>query len=852
MADEEKSSSLDDIEKLLEGLETDFSEIRGDKKVTSVTSVTPPSSAEKKPSEPPAKETAPQPPAPEVPPAEIPEVPQEPVTPTETIPPAQKEEPASLTDELLSGLEEPFETQAQQPELEVPPAEIPEVPQEPVTPTETIPPAQKEEPASLTDELLSGLEEFPPTPPAPETVPEMEPTLVEQPQAEQPQAEQPQAEQPQAEQPKEEEFQISDEDAIKIQKKISTLSPELKKIVKQSILKEDLPKPDLNTLLRYLINNAPEVEIKKFIESKKGIKVKAIVPPLYHPPITRKIKPGIFDIIKHDFYPILRLAVGVALIFLLLYIPIIGPSCRSHKANSLINEGVKRIDKDDINNFNIAEKYFEQANQLKKNFYESYIKYGKAYVGVKNFSRAEDKYLALQKINPEYIQVYFALGDMYQKEMDYKRAIKNYKIVLQYDKNNIDALDKIARVYYYRLNNKEKALEIYNKIIENEPDNIQAHYGLLSIYIWNEDLDNVEREHYLDNIEREHYQVLKLGVKKQRGRHSKILGLRIGPRKKYYIDKKRLTELADFYIDFQTDNIAKKEDLLLKAEDTIKRILDNDEKYSDAYYEYAKLNKKRKDYKNAIRNLNEAISEKKNDARYYNLLGEIYSETGKFNLAIDAFETSMQVNPNFYKAYYNLGNINFYKLDNYAEAMELYSTASEKLKDKYPDLSYNLGWIYYNDNNYIEANKRFTDALESAPTDDPILHYAMGNTFLKLQKYELATDQYLNAIDYFREKYGEHPKINIENKDMVKDMNLLSVIYNNLGVSYLYNNNEKQALVYFWKAIESAKKLGYSNEIPQARVNIQYVLKKSPGMNEPAVFNELPKELKINEKSINF
>jgi len=89
---------------------------------------------------------------------------------------------------------------------------------------------------------------------------------------------------------------------------------------------------------------------------------------------------------------------------------------------------------------------------------------------------------------------------------------------------------------------------------------------------------------------------------------------------------------------------------------------------------------------------------------------------------------------------------------------------------------------------------------------------------------------------------------------MVRDMETLSAIYNNLGVAYLYQGNEKQALVYFWKAIEAAKKLGYSNENPSARINIQYTLRKTPEITQPSIFEEIPKsfEKSTYEKPIPF
>ncbi len=826
MAEEEesKSGNQEEIEKILEGIDTDFAELTGAKKEVISVSAPPPTEEAAPPTPPtaeapsaPAPETAP-PPTAEAPPPSAEAAP----SPAEAPPGEAK--PSTLAEELLSGLEEmaPAPPAAEAPPVSeaapAPPAEAP--PAEPAPPPETPPSAEA---APLPAETAPPTPEAPPPEAAPAPAPPPAEAVPPTPPPEAPPS--PEAAPP----PPAEGITISDEDAIKIHKKISTLKPQLKQMVKKIVLNDELPPQDMQTLFQYLLEDAPEDKIKEFVETKKGIKIEeiAVPPPAAVPRVTRKIKPSVFDIIKHDFIPILRLAVVAIGILILIYATVLKPVLRSFKAKSLIKKGVNYIHTDNIGNFTKAEQIFNQALNLKKDFYEAYIKYGDAYLDVRKYNRAEKKYTTVLKKNPEYIDAYFRLGELYLKLNDPQTAIKSFKTILKYDKNNIKALDKIARIYYYNLNNKEKALEIYKKIVENEPDNIYAHYGLLSIYIWNNDLDNVEREHY---------QVLKLG------------------RKKDYMDKKRLTELAAFYLDYKAQSRAHKEELLLKAEDTLKRILKEDKKYSDAYYEYARLHRIRKDYKNAIASLEKAIKIKEDDPRYYNLLGEIYMDTGNENLAIDVFEKCIQIDPQFYKAYYNLGNINYYSLDNYGKAKEDYLKAAEGLKEKYVDLNYNLGWIYYNEGDFIEANKWLSSALEKLEKDNPIIHYAMGNTYLKLKRYELAVSEYLSSIDFYKEKYGEYPKINLENKEMVRDMETLSAIYNNLGVAYLYQGNEKQALVYFWKAIEAAKKLGYSNENPSARINIQYTLRKTPEITQPSIFEEIPKsfEKSTYEKPIPF
>ncbi len=616
--------------------------------------------------------------------------------------------------------------------------------------------------------------------------------------------------------------EFSDEEITTIFNNIKSLRPILRKYVKEVILNDELSPQDTKTLLNYLLLNEDPDIIQAFIERKTGRK---ITPPKIakKKEVPKKIGPSIFSVIANNLFPIIRLLIPLILIIYILFAFVFTPIINNHKAKSLIKEGIKLIYTDDIMNFDKAEKNFKKALSIKKKFYNAYIKYGDAYFKVKRLRRAYNKYVGVLKLKEDFIPAYFKLGELFRYEGKYKEAIKTFKKILNYDKNNIKALDKIARIYYYDLKDPQKAKKVYKDIIKNDPENIYAHYGLLSIYILDDDLENVEKEHY---------QVLKNSSK--------------------YIDLKRLTELARYYINYNTKgDYALRDDLLLKAEDTLKRILEKNPKYSEAYYEYARLQYKRKDVNNAILKVKEAIKYNNEVAKYHNFLGELYVDKKNFNLAIDEFNRAIEIDDNFAKAHYNLGNINYYGLENYDKALDEYLYAARQLKDEIIELDYNLGWIYYNKNDYIDADKWFNKAQEIETNDNPVIRYAKGNTYLLSKLYKNAIDEYKEAVDYFKSKYGEFPKINKENEDEVNDMEILSAIYNNLGVSYIYLNNETRALVYLWKAVESAKKIDYNNENAPARINIQYIFnsKKNKSVStKPVIFKEIPRSISKSDE----
>lgn len=610
---------------------------------------------------------------------------------------------------------------------------------------------------------------------------------------------------------------LSDEQVITIHKKVLTFPPRLRKIVSQIIIRESLPREDMMVLFDYLLLDEKESIIRTFLENKLNTRIteKAKRREEETPYGRPTLRPSLVDIIRHDFIPILRLAIPLLAFLVFLAFIVIKPVWDRSRAAGMVRQGARLIRTDREAAFRDAEEKLQKALTIKKDYFTAYLEYGDAYLDVKKYVKSEQKYREFLRRRPSDIQGYLKLGNLFESQKLEDEAVEEYRKVLKFSKNNIQALDRIARIYYYTKNDREQALRIYSQMIEKDPRNVYAHYGKLSIHIWNKDLENVERQHL---------QVLKHG------------------REKYY-DLKRLTELAQFYIDYEAATRAQKTEHLNKAEDTLQRVLEQNKKYSEAYFQYARLYRVRQDFSRSRLNIERAIHHNPR-AKYYNFLGEIYLIQNKLNLAIEQFNESIREDPSYAQAYYNLGNVNYYDLGNFGEARELYEKAEKDLGDRLADLSYNLGYIYYNSMDFEKASGRFLKARQVLNRTDPALNLAIGNTYLQSGRYDLAVSEYLEAVDHYRELYGDYPRVNLASREMTESLKMLSTIYNNLGVSCINLNDEKKALLYFWKAVESAKKLGFSNENTEARVNIQYVLQsKNRIVSEPQAGTEIKKSL---------
>ena len=95
-----------------------------------------------------------------------------------------------------------------------------------------------------------------------------------------------------------------------------------------------------------------------------------------------------------------------------------------------------------------------------------------------------------------------------------------------------------------------------------------------------------------------------------------------------------------------------------------------------------------KEYKQAIKYFNKAISKNKKDFKAYNYRGLAKYKMNDIEGAIDDFNKSIFINEKYDQPYYNLGNIgyhlghNYLRSDAYDSAYDLYTKAIEKNKKK--------------------------------------------------------------------------------------------------------------------------------------------------------------------------
>lgn len=134
-----------------------------------------------------------------------------------------------------------------------------------------------------------------------------------------------------------------------------------------------------------------------------------------------------------------------------------------------------------------------------------------------------------------------------------------------------------------------------------------------------------------------------------------------------------------------------------------------------------------------------SIKESDRTAQDWVLLGNILVDQQKVSDAVFMYQRAINVNPKFYKPYYNLANIYldeekpFLAIENYRKA--------NKANPEFSYGYYNLGCAYLRTGNLNKAKLAFIKAIE-LKNSEPSFHYNLAYTYKKLNKPKLAK-QYL-------------------------------------------------------------------------------------------------------------
>ncbi len=640
-------------------------------------------------------------------------------------------------------------------------------------------------------------------------------------------------------------IEIDQEKALKIRNRINRIKDsELRKKVRYALIDSHLPKSLENELIKMLLLNDTDENIRIFIEN--NLKIKEVTPPSYEEEFEtprerrviyseeikrqKEIEESLKKFSRFTFAGFLLLIfIGFAL-WRFMWIPYI--------VDGVYNKGYRALGRNDIVE---AENLFRKAKEMGGVNIKWYNIYAKKYIELTNFEAAKKKFIEALEYDPLNKMTIYNFADYYKTIYPprYEDALALYYRLYRKSPNNFEYLDKVAKTFIEWGDNTKD----YNEKVQKyaEADRLYENY--------------VTRNHKFVGG---YFRLLDIALRMKKAERIDILFDTIEKINKKAVSETTFTELAKYYLD------EKRYDRAKKVFDKLIPYLSPPEKtnvtralvQSEAFYQHGRFLTINMDFKRAKHQLSNSIKLNPKNAKSYNLLGEILlldeKDINSKIAAKEMFDNAIKFDPLYYKPYANLGHLYFYNSFNFSDperafsqAFYYYKIASSLLKDEKDSLlSYNLGWLYYKYKDYENALNEYSK-IYIDETYNPIVAYNIGNIFFKINKYELAKVQYEKSITYL-ENIAD--KISFLNPELTRHRELYTQLarnYNNLGMVYLsmvksmpskVNQLEQEALFNFYKAKDNALRVNtiYSH----AEYNIKYILNKSVRKGKTPLFDD--------------
>ncbi|MZH46959.1 MAG: tetratricopeptide repeat protein [Nitrospinae bacterium] len=169
-----------------------------------------------------------------------------------------------------------------------------------------------------------------------------------------------------------------------------------------------------------------------------------------------------------------------------------GPSSQPESPQELI---INATEKQRIGAFNEAVEILNQALKLSPDSVEAYYRMGRVHDEADNRDEAIAAFKKALQIEPDNLKARLGLGDVYSKMTRNDLAVAEFLKAEAQRPDDTELLFKIALEYWYDQKLNESA-KYYQKILAIEPDHVQSHLNLISVYEklknWDKAIEEIE------------------------------------------------------------------------------------------------------------------------------------------------------------------------------------------------------------------------------------------------------------------------------------------------------------------------------------------------------------------------
>ncbi|MBL7685095.1 MAG: tetratricopeptide repeat protein [Deltaproteobacteria bacterium] len=368
---------------------------------------------------------------------------------------------------------------------------------------------------------------------------------------------------------------------------------------------------------------------------------------------------------------------------------------------------------------------------------EGYASLAREYMIQKDFNRAIEAIQALRKINPNSLTANYYLGTIYSTfKKDIPKAIEAFKDILEENPDEGKALQALGQLYLER-NQLKEAYETFIDLDKLLLDDVatQLRIGLIAYEL----KDYAVASSYFSKIlesnpdsDRVQYYLGVVQQVQKKDPQALELFLKIPPQSHFYKDA--ILRSAVIY-----QNQSKPEDAIRLVEKALEEKKDNPEFYdvlSSLYISQHRLD-------DAFKTLNDAIDRfPKNDQLYFSL-GALYDKKGEFDHSMKLMQTVLSLNPKNASALNYVGYSYAEKGIHLDEALR-YVLEAHQLKPNDPYIMDSLGWVYFKRGDLAKALSYLLKADEKVPDEPTILEH-LGDLYFKKGNRNKAFNYYRRA-----------------------------------------------------------------------------------------------------------
>jgi len=421
-------------------------------------------------------------------------------------------------------------------------------------------------------------------------------------------------------------------------------------------------------------------------------------------------------------------------------------------------------------------------------------------------------------------KIYAGLGNTYEQQKEYKKAIEAYRKALSVDKENLDAMRGLAQ-NLANDNQMEAALDEYRKIQDADPQDATAALRVSEIYRrmgkFDLAMENLKKAGALvqDSLEIPYNEALILEAQGKYDEAAQVLQKLTGrplPPDARAGDKSNRALFLE-----RLGNIYREAGRPLLAMETFRKIVDlGGDEASRGYQEMIDSYREQKQWNEATKVAQEAVKKLPQDKGLKLTLAQQLADSGKADESVQLAKSALKGGPEDRDTYIMLSQI-YMRLKRWKESEEAIGQA-EKLAVRPEEKEYIRfvqGSIYERQKKFEQAEQAFRQVLQQNPSNSMALNYlgymlADRNSHLEealtLIKKALDLDpqnyNYIDSLGWVYFKLGNYDQAEENLRRAADKAPSDATIQDHLGELYARTNRFKLAAAHWERALDEWNK----------------------------------------------